>query len=99
MRTRGKLALVLVEEDASDQWLLGSPEDAWDSPARGNIIRPPLTYGQAVAGTESGDPPATLIAGRTYEVILWRVLPAGSQQPCQARYENMCMIALKPFIR
>ena len=96
---RCSVAMVLVEEDASDRWLVSSPEDSWTSADAANKILPPLTYGQTPAGTEIGEPPATLVAGRTYELILWRMLPSGSTAQCQQRFENMCLLTVTEFTR
>ena len=96
---RCSVAMVLIEEDASDQWLVGTSEDSWTSAETANRILPPLTYGQTPAGTEVSEPPATLVAGRTYELILWRVLPSGSTAECQLRLQNMCLLTVTPFTR
>lgn len=96
---RCAVAMVLIEEDASDRWSVATLEDSWTSADAGNKILPPVTYGQTPAGTEIGEPPATLVAGRTYELILWRVLPSGSSAQCQQRFENMCLLVVSQFTR
>jgi hypothetical protein len=96
---RCAVAMVLVEEDASDQWIVATPEDSWTSAEAANKILPPLTYGETPAGTDVGEPPATLVAGREYDLILWRVLPSGSTAQCQQRFENMCLLTVTAFTR
>jgi hypothetical protein len=96
---RCAVAMILIEEDASDRWSAAPPEDSWTSADAANKILPPVTYGQTPAGAETGEPPATLVAGRTYELILWRALPGGSTAQCQLRLENMCLLTVTAFVR
>jgi hypothetical protein len=35
------VAMILIEEDASDMWGAGTDEDAWSDPAAANLITPP----------------------------------------------------------
>lgn len=55
---------VLVEEDASDIWIIS---------ATGNgTIGSGVKYGTVPSGAEEGTAPVALLAGHTYEVILFR---------------------------
>lgn len=93
------VALLLVEQESSDQWAITAPGfDEAATPAA-NVILPPVTYGQAPAGTEEFQPPETLIAGTTYELVLWRIVQPGTSPACQERFENACLIAVKTFQR
>lgn len=60
--------LVLVEEEASDVWGIQTMDQE-------NGITPPVTYGTVPAGVEELMAPDPLVAGQTYELILWRKLP------------------------
>jgi hypothetical protein len=62
---RCRVALLLIEEGAHDTWSLSGDEDQ-------NDVGPPVTYGVAPPGLRGGilEP---LLAGHTYEVILWHV--------------------------
>lgn len=93
------VALLLVEEDASDQWVIGAPDFDNNETESANVILPPVTYGQVPAGAEEASPPAALIAGRSYELVLWKNLPAGSTVQCQQRFENACLLAVHVFQR
>jgi hypothetical protein len=93
------VALLLIEEDASDQWLVGTPESTWGSPDGANRIFPPVTYGRAPAGATERDAAASLVAGRTYELVLWRALAPGSTAKCLQNFENMCLLAVHEFRR
>jgi len=93
------VAMVLIEEEASDQWLVSTDEALWTDPSAANLIAPPVTYGVVPAGAEQTGPPATLVPGVTYEVILYRILPAGSTATCVQRFEQMCLMAVHAFVR
>lgn len=92
------VALLLVEQDASDQWALGAPGLEFTSTESSNIIVPPVTYGLAPPGTESTTP-ATLVAGQTYEVVLWRAVSPNITAPCVQRVQNACLMAVHQFTR
>jgi hypothetical protein len=92
------VALLLVEEDGSDMWVVAAPNLSSTSTESSNIILPPITYGVAPSGTDA-DPPQTLIAGRTYDLVLWKVLAAGATANCQQRNGNACLLAVKTFTR
>jgi hypothetical protein len=93
------MAIVLVEDDASDMWGVGTAESQWNSPTTANVIAPPVTYGVAPSRTETFESARPLASGRTYEVILWRILPASSTAQCQQRVEAMCLMAVHAFVR
>ncbi|HUF69184.1 MAG TPA: hypothetical protein VMM79_11135 [Longimicrobiales bacterium] len=79
------LALLLVELDASDQWVIASLGFGSEDPAAGNTIFPPVTYGVVPTGAIESEPPAQLNAGTKYDVALWRLLPAGSSIGCSSK--------------
>jgi len=93
------MAIVLVEEDASDMWGASSDEALWSDAARANVITPPVTYGARPAGTTVFQSPLSLLSGHAYELVLWRSLPPGSPATCQARYGALCLMAVHPFSR
>lgn len=64
---RCRVTLLLIEEDAHDMWSLRGREDH-------NDVAPPITYGVAPNGLTGGTA-EPLLAGRTYEVVLWHVGP------------------------
>lgn len=90
------VVMLLIDEDASDQWGIDSIDTGE------NRIAPPITYGvlpAGVAGIEEFMAPIPLVAGRTYRLILVRLLPAGSTAPCLLRSGEACVIALQEFTR
>jgi hypothetical protein len=93
------VAMLLVEEDASDMWGISTDEATWTSPDQGNLITPPVTYGAGPSGATEFQEPLPLVAGGTYELILRRILPEGSQAPCEQRFENLCLLAVHAFTR
>lgn len=93
------VAMLLVEEDASDRWAISTDEEVWGDPEQANLITPPVTYGVVPPGTVQSEPAAPLTEGVVYEVVLWRALSSGSQAECQQRLENMCLLAVHEFTR
>lgn len=93
------LGVEKADGTGSDMWFASTPEASWTLPDSGNLLRPSITYGQAPAGSSTTRGPEPLVSGASYNVFLWRVLPAGSQAQCAQRMNNMCMIALKVFSR
>ena len=93
------VAMVLIEEGASDQWGISTDDALWEDPIQSNLIEPPLTYGTVPPGAEQFGPPEMLRAGVTYEVIIWRVLPEGSSADCVQRFESSCLAAVHEFQR
>lgn len=96
---RCPVALLLIEEEADDMWVISAPNLSNTSTEAANIIVPPVAYGPVPPGAEQVEPAATLIAGHSYELILWKVVPAGANVSCQARFDNLCMLAVRPFVR
>lgn len=80
-------------------WAVSAPDVSETSTETANIIRPPVTYGQLPPGAEQSGPAAALVPGRTYEVILWKVVSAGSTISCLQRVQNACLLAVTPFTR
>lgn len=39
------VAMLLVEEEGSDMWGIGTDQSLWDDPLQANLIVPPVTYG------------------------------------------------------
>jgi hypothetical protein len=93
------VAFLLIEEEASDRWGIIAPGLSNSSTESANIISPSVTYGVVPPGTDEITPPEPLIAGRTYELLLWKIVPAGSTALCQARFENACLLTIKEFVR
>mgnify|MGYP001826205554 CR=1 FL=1 len=93
------VAMVLVEEQAHDKWGLMTDEAGWDDPATANIIEPPVTYGVVPDGLIELPNPEALEPGVTYELILWRILPAGSTAVCEARFDDACLLTVHTFAR
>lgn len=94
------MVLLLVEEDASDQWSINAPESNWGSPSMANIILPPVTYGVVPAGTVADFPASPLAAGVTYELVLWRILPEGNAGAgCIMTFDSACLVAVEEFTR
>jgi hypothetical protein len=94
------MMLLLVEEDASDMWAINAPESSWGSPSTANIILPPVTYGQVPAGTVADYPASPLVAGVTYELVLWRILPEGhAGTGCMLTFDSACLVAVEEFTR
>jgi hypothetical protein len=90
------VAFVLVEEDASDIWFVGTDDSNWDDPAQVNLFTPPITYGVAPSGTADEYGPDPLVTGVEYDFILWRV-PPGSTADCLAEAFGACMLANHQF--
>ena len=61
-----RVLMLLVEQEATDQWLLE---------ATGDGIAPGVRYGTVPPGATARDPAIPLQAGTTYEVILFRGPP------------------------
>jgi hypothetical protein len=93
------VAMLLVEEDASDTWGVGTDENLWDDPSQANLIGPPVTYGVVPAGSSAFQEPLPLVSGVTYELILWRVLPPTSTATCMQRFDNLCLMAVHAFVQ
>jgi hypothetical protein len=91
------VALLLVEQEASDQWGISTDEATWDDPSQANRISPPITYGVTPASASELSAPEDLTAGVTYELVLWRVLPDGSTAQCMQTLENLCLMAVHEF--
>ncbi len=90
------IAVLLVEEQASDQWGISTDDTTWGDPAQANLISPPVTYGVTPPGIDEFRPPETLIAGVTYELILWRV-PPGSTTECMNVAFGACLMVVHEF--
>lgn len=93
------VAMVLVEEDGSDMWSAITDETLWDNPATANLVASPVTYGTAITGTTTSQEPLPLQTGHTYELVLWRILPASSKASCHQRSETACLLAVHQFVR
>ena len=92
------VAMILIEDGASDMWGAATDDALWGDPASANLVVPPVTYGSSPSGTTSIEGPLPLTAGTTYEVILWRILSDSSTAVCQQRFENACLMAVHPFV-
>lgn len=98
-----EVALVLIEnEDGGDQWLVSSGfSDDSPTPNEANKIKPSVTYGvtpAGISGLETTEP-EPLIAGRRYNLVLWRLMPANGAASCALHFDDYCMIGTKSFTR
>jgi hypothetical protein len=96
------LALLVVETtDGHDQWwVAGFNPDTVDIPTTdANRISPRVTYGHVPATSTDSFGPESLVAGTTYVVALWRVLPNGSTLQCQQNHGTACLVAVASFTR
>src|SRR5262245_49064779 len=91
--------MVLVEQNGSDQWVIHAPGLGSTLDESANVISPTVTYGQKPSGTEQTSPAEPLVAGQTYTLVLWRVLPTGSTASCMQKVDNACLMAVKEFTR
>lgn len=96
---RCPVALVLIEEEASDMWAAGTDEAQWYDPVAANAIGPPVTYGVAPSGATYVQDPRPLVSEHTYDVILWRILPASSTATCVERFGDVCLMVVHAFSR
>jgi hypothetical protein len=79
---------------------VNSPESNWGTPDEANIIVPPVTYGEAPAGTVEDFPAEPLVSGVTYELVLWRILPEGNAGTgCMMVIDSACLTAVEEFVR
>ena len=93
-----KVAAILVEQDGSDVFWIAAPQFGETLTQSMNVIEPPYTYGVVLPGMESrweGD----LVAGETYDLVLWRILPEGSTASCLGRMDDGCLVAVRSFTR
>jgi hypothetical protein len=95
----GPGAAEFVQQEAGRLRMISTPESSWGTASEANRIFPPVTYGQAPAGTVEDPPAEALVQGRTYELVLWRILPPGVTGPCMMTFGNACLVAVQPFTR
>ncbi|MEJ2204995.1 MAG: hypothetical protein P8170_12905 [Gemmatimonadota bacterium] len=62
----------------------------WHSMRDGLVERSGATYVQH---------PLPLVSDHTYDVILWRILPASSTAPCVERFREVCLVVVHAFSR
>lgn len=93
------VALVLVEGDDGDTWWVSTAESAWGSPETANKISPPVVYGQMPSAAADSYGPDPLVAGQTYELVLWSKVPDSVAAQCQATFSGMCLLTVKAFVR
>ncbi|HMA23180.1 MAG: hypothetical protein ACM37U_08170 [Gemmatimonas sp.] len=97
-----QVALLVVENDqGSDRWWIATfdPDADIDPTIEANRIAPRVTFGQMPATATHSYGPEDLIAGTTYTVALWRILPKDSPVHCQQSAGSACLIAVKTFTR
>ena len=92
------VALLLVEGDGGDTWVISSDDATWSSPDQANLIAPPVTYGTSSlpAGVETEYGPEPLSRGSTYEVIPFQVVDPASSA-CGDLVQNVCRLAIHEF--
>ena len=96
------IALLVVETTVGhDQWwIAGFNPDTVDNPTTAaNRIVPRITYGHVPTTATDSFGPEPLVAGTTYVVALWRVLPSGSTLQCQQNHGAACLVAVTSFTR
>jgi hypothetical protein len=96
------IALLVVEETMGHDhwWIAGFNPDSVDNPTTGaNRIAPRVTFGRVPATITDSFGPEPLVAGTTYIVALWRVLPSGSTLECQQKHGDACLVAVNSFQR
>ena len=91
------VALLLIEEGGADRWGISTDDATWSDPAVANLIEPPIAYGDVPSGVDEFEPPASLAAGTTYDVVIWRV-PPGSTATCLNVAFGACMMADHDFV-
>src|SRR5688500_9470645 len=89
----GAVALI-VEEDGADRWAITAPE----ATAQSNVIVPPVVYGLVPSVAKEDVPAQTLVPGRTYQLVLWKVMPPGNTTTCE-RIFNVCRLTFTSFTR
>ena len=93
------LAFLLVEHQGEDQWGIGSDPPGTLDPGEAdqvNLITPPVTYGTTPSGVDELQPPETLLAGVTYELVLSRVPPGSTADRLGVTFD-MCQMATHEF--
>jgi len=93
------VALLLVEQNGSDEWAIADPTLSNTSTEAVNKILPPVTYGQVPSGVDEDPPSSALVPGQSYTLVLWKLVPAGSTVQCQQNIDNACLLAVKAFQR
>ena len=96
---RCAVAMLLIEDDASDVWGISTDEATWDSPDEANRITPPVTYGVAPTGIAVFQEAEQLVDNVIYDLILFRILPEGSAAQCDLRLESFCRLVVHQFTR
>lgn len=86
-------------QDSSDRWFIWTDEQTWGSPEQANLIFPPVTYGIRPAASPNSNGPEPLLAGREYDLILWRQLPMGRTDQCLNDSGTACLVTLYTFVR
>ena len=92
------VALVLVEGSGGDTWIIGTDDATWSTPEQANLIEPPVTYGAASlpVGVQTEYGPDPLVAGTTYDLILFSVVDASSTCP-DLLGTNVCRLTIHEF--
>jgi hypothetical protein len=96
------VALVLVETDSGhDMWWVATfdPESDVAPTVDANRIATHVSFGDVPSTATHSYGPDPLIAGKTYTLALWRVLPKGSTLHCLQNVESNCLLAVKTFTR
>ena len=86
----------MLEEDGGDVWGVSTDDATWDDPEAANLIASPVTYATVPPSTTQFEAPATLVAGVTYDLVLWRI-PPGSTADCQNVAFGACLLAVHEF--
>jgi hypothetical protein len=98
------VALLIVEdENGGDMWLVRSPDLSNGSPNLANRVFPRVTYGQTPTGMTAPSAASPLVAGQTYKLVLWRIVPIAPGQTlpsnCPTLFGDKCLVATQTFVR
>lgn len=93
------MMFLTVEGASGEFWAIRTPEEARDSPDEAHRIFPPVTYGQPPLDAPEDGLARPLVEGESYELILWRLVPAGATGDCLATLDDACVVARESFTR
>jgi hypothetical protein len=92
------VALLLVEGDGGDTWVVSSDDATWSSPEQANLLSPPMSYGTTSlpTGVTTEYGPLPLTRGETYDVIPFQVVDP-TNTACADLFQNVCRLAIHEF--
>jgi hypothetical protein len=92
------VALLLIEGDGGDTWVVSSDDATWPSPEQANLVSPPIGYGTTSlpTGVTTEYGPLPLTRGETYDVIPFQVVDL-TNAACADLFQNVCRLAIHEF--